>query len=87
MEEKKIGIDCSIFLGEEQAMERLTKEINEARSIEVRAAKAQVLIDEAEVLLACDRYNANSMDCRNCRTITDMRKSTAEMIKKTQRLA
>lgn len=87
MEEKKTGIECSIFLGEEKIMGRLTKEINEARSIEVKATKAQALMDEAEVLLACDRYNADNMDCRNCHTITDMRKSTAEMIKKTQRLA
>lgn len=86
MDSKKIGIDCPVFLAEEETMKRLTKEINEAQDIEVKVTKAQALIDKTGVLLSCNKYDANNMDCRNCRTITDIRRNTGEIIKKAQRL-
>lgn len=87
MEEEKVGIDCSMFRSAEEVMKRLTREINEAQDIETKVAKAQALIDETGLILSCDEYDVNSMDCRNCRAITDIRKYAAEIIKKAQRLA
>jgi hypothetical protein len=80
-------INCSIFLSEEKVIKRLTKEINETKNVEQKAVKAQELIDEEDTLLSCKDYNAKNEDCKNCRIISDLRKKTAEIVVKAQKLA
>lgn len=80
MEKKNVEIHCPIFLNEEEVMEKLTQEINEAKSIGEKVAKAQELIDEVETLLSCEEYDSKNIDCKNCRIISNLRKETAEVV-------
>lgn len=86
MAEPSPEINCSIFLNEEKIIKRLTNEINETKNVKQKAVKAQELIDEVETLLSCEDYDAKNGDCENCHIISDLRKKTAEIVVKAQKL-
>ncbi|MDO8885539.1 hypothetical protein [Candidatus Oleimmundimicrobium sp.] len=79
-------ISCPLFLSEEEIIERLTSEINEAASVEEKAAKAQDLMDEIEVFLSCEEYDDKNVGCKNCRVISELRKKAAELVVKARKL-
>ena len=87
--EGKPGLDCPIglFSRQEEEISRLTAEINRARSVSDKASPAQALIVAAEVLLACESYDENRLDCRLCHNVAALRQKTATLIIQARRLA
>lgn len=79
-------IHCPLFQSEEEVARKLTSEINEAASIEEKAAKARDLIEEVDALLLCEEYDDKNVDCKNCRVISELRKKTAELVVKARKL-
>ena len=82
MAEPKPEINCSIFLKREWTIKQLTRDINEAKSISDKADRAMHLKNEVEMLLSCEKYDQKSEDCKNCQTISKLRKQTAELLLK-----
>ncbi|MBI4770540.1 MAG: hypothetical protein HY784_09070 [Chloroflexi bacterium] len=95
------GIRCPIdlFPRQEAEIARLTAAINRARPIprSARAGsresapgkvpRAQELIEAVEVLLACERYDESSIACRLCRNFSQLRRKTAALVVKAERLS
>lgn len=86
MTEPKPEIKCPIFLKREWTIKTLTRDINEAKAVFDKAERAQQLKQEVEMLLTCEKYDEKSEDCGNCRTISTLRKQTAELLIKAKGL-
>ncbi|MBU4313560.1 MAG: hypothetical protein KJ821_02015 [Actinobacteria bacterium] len=86
MAEPKPEINCSIFLKREWTIKELTRDINEAKTISDKAERAGRLKNEVEMLLSCEKYDEKNEDCKNCRTISTLRKQTAELLIKAKGL-
>ena len=76
------SINCPIglFPRQEAEMVRLTELINRARSAVDKAPSAELLIQEVDVLLACQAYDDQSVDCHLCREFSQLRRKTAAII-------
>ncbi|MBU1291739.1 hypothetical protein KJ898_08115 [bacterium] len=79
-------INCPIFLKREWTIKQLTRDINEVKSISDKADRAMHLKNEVEMLLSCEKYDQKSEDCKNCQTISKLRKQTAELLLKVKEL-
>lgn len=79
-------ISCSTFQKQEIATKNLTDKINKTVDIKGKIQYAEELVKEADVLLNCPEYKQQDFDCRNCRTIADLRKETAELIIRARKL-
>jgi len=77
---RPVTMECPIFSRVEKEISMLTDEINKAKEITEKSAKAQELKDKADFLLACRKYNDENWNCRNCRRIASLRKSVSEVI-------
>jgi len=86
MAEPKPEINCSIFLKREWMIKELTRDINEAKGVSDKAERAEQLKNEVGMLLSCDKYDEQNEDCKNCRTISTLRKQTAELLIKARSL-
>ena len=86
MPEPKPEINCPIFLKREWTIKQLTRDINEAKSISDKADRAMHLKNEVEMLLSCEKYDQKNEDCKNCQTISKLRKQTAELLLKVKEL-
>ena len=75
-------INCPIFLKREWTIKELTRDINEAKAVSDKAERAMHLKNEVEMLLSCEKYDEKSEDCKNCRTISTLRRQTAELLLK-----
>jgi hypothetical protein len=87
MKENKAKINCPTFQKQEPVIEDISAKINEARESQEKAVSAEELQKEVDVLLSCPDYDDKSVDCRNCRLITNLRKKTAALIIKAKKLA
>ena len=85
---RRTGIHCSsgIFPKQEEEIGRLTRQINRARTAAEKAPWAQALVEAADVLLACERYEEETLDCRLCRNFSELRRRTAAVVIKAGRL-
>jgi hypothetical protein len=89
---RKIGRQASIycpidlFPRQEDEIARLTQEINQARTAAEKAPWAQALMEAVDVLLACEQYDEERLDCRLCRNFSELRRKTAALIVKAGRL-
>ena len=83
------SIHCPIglFPRQEEEIGRLTQEINQARTAAEKAPWAQALIEAVDVLLACEQYDEGSMDCGLCRNFSELRRKTAALVIKAERLS
>jgi len=79
-------INCSIFLKREWSIRELTRDINDAKTVSEKAERAGRLKNEVEMLLSCEKYDEKNEDCKNCRTISNLRKQTAEILIKAKGL-
>jgi len=86
MAEPRPQISCPIFLKREWTIKELTRDINEAKAVSDKAERAECLKNEVEMLLSCEKYNETKKDCKNCRTISGLRKQTAELLIKARGL-
>jgi hypothetical protein len=79
---RQASIHCTIglFPRQEEEIARLTREINQARTAAEKAPWAQALIEAVDVLLACEQYDEESLDCRLCRNFSELRRKTAALV-------
>jgi hypothetical protein len=87
MKENKAKINCPTFQKQEPVIEDISAKINKARGAQEKAVSAEELQKEVDVLLSCPDYDDKSVDCGNCRLITNLRKKTAALIIKAKKLA
>lgn len=85
---KQGGIRCPInlFPRQEEEIVRLTQAINRAPTAAEKAPWAQAFIEAIDVLLACESYNEESLECRFCRKFSELRRKTATLVIKAGRL-
>jgi hypothetical protein len=85
---RQASIHCPIglFPRQEEEVACLTQEINRARTAAEKAPWAQALIKAVDVLLACEQYDQESLDCRLCRNFSELRRKTAALVIKAGRL-
>jgi hypothetical protein len=81
---RQASIHCPIglFPRQEEEIARLTQEINQTRVAAEKAPWAQALIEAVDVLLACEQYDQESLDCRLCRNFSELRRKTAALVVK-----
>lgn len=80
-------ISCQIFNRQAPAVNRITEEINKARGVQEKAWWAEELIKEVKNLLECQKHDGAKLDCANCRTISELRNRTANLVLKARKLA
>lgn len=80
-------ISCAIFQKQEAVIKDITGKINAIEGVTGKAIFAEELRKEVDVLLSCRDYKDTRIDCKNCRTIADLRKKTADIIIKAKKLA
>ena len=85
MEENK-AINCPTFQKQESVIKDITDKINQAKGVLEKARFAEELQKEAEVLLSCPDYESQSLDCKNCHFISNLRKKTSNLIIKAKKL-
>ena len=75
-------IHCPIdlFPQQETKVESLTRLINQARTAAEKAPYAQSLIEVVDVLLSCESYTEDSLDCQYCRKFSELRHKTAALV-------
>lgn len=85
-EQEQNKISCPIFNKHEPVLGRITDEINKAHG-QQKAWWAEELIKEAKTLLDCPQHDGAKLDCANCRTISQLRNRTANLVLKAGKLA
>jgi len=80
------GICCSIFQQKEPIIKEFTDRLNEVKDYQYKVELTSDLSRCVDMLLECLEYNANSLDCKNCRFISNTRKKTADIIIKARGL-
>ena len=78
----QIACSINIFNRYEAEQMRLTRAINLARTMLAKAGHAQDLIASASVVIACQEYNEDSLDCCLCRSVSALRRQTATLVLK-----
>jgi hypothetical protein len=86
VEENKAKISCPIFQKQEYAIKDITDKINKAKGVQEKAGFAEELKKEVDVLLSCPDYESQSLDCKNCHFISNLRKKTSNLIIKAKKL-
>jgi len=79
-------INCLTFQKQEPAIKEITDEINMAQRAQEKAGFAEELKKEVDVLLSCPDYESQSLDCKNCHFISNLRKRTSNLIIKAKKL-
>jgi hypothetical protein len=79
-------INCLTFQKQEPAIKEITDEINVAQRAQEKAGFAEELKKEVDVLLSCPDYESQSLDCKNCHFISNLRKRTSNLIIKAKKL-
>ena len=85
--EEKAKISCSAFQKQEPVIKDITDKINKAKGVQEKAKFAEELQKEVNVLLSCADYKGETLDCKNCHFIANLRKKTADLIIKAKKLA
>ena len=87
MHKKEAGIQCPTFLKQEPGINKLTESINQAEDVREKAAFAQELQKEVNVLMECPDYKSDGVDCRNCHFLATVRKRVADVVILARKLA
>lgn len=80
------NINCSVFKKNEPEIKILTDRINKAGNVLQKIKFAEELLEKANEQLTCPQYDKDNFECRNCKTISEVRKETAGLIIKTKKL-
>jgi len=86
MEEKVKKVKCSIFVSKNEAIEKITKAINETSDFKRKKMLAKDLAKQAEELLTCKYSNQRRIECGVCQEISKIRLKTAQLIIKAAEL-
>jgi len=76
----KIRCPIHLFEPQEVKIEALTKSMNAARTASEKMPFVHDLIDEVNVLLACESYDEANLNCGFCRNFSELRLQTANVI-------
>ena len=87
MDKKEAKINCTTFQKQEPVIKNITEKINGAKGVKEKAKNALELQKEVDVLLSCSDYKEGSLDCGSCHFIANLRKRTANLIIKSEKLA
>ncbi len=87
MYKEEAKINCQIFRKQEPVIKDITDKINKAKGVQGKARFAEKLQEEVDVLLSCTDYKSESLDCKNCHFIANLRKKTADLIIKAKKIA
>jgi hypothetical protein len=82
---KKAGT-FDLFSQQEEEIGRLTQTINQVQAAAQKAPHALALIEVVEVLLSCQSYDEENLNCRLCRNISQLRFKTYNLVVKAGRL-
>ena len=86
MHKEEPKISCPTFQKQESVIKDITDKINGAKGVLEKAKFAEELQKEAEVLLYCPDYESQSLDCKNCHFISNLRKKTSNLIIRAKKL-
>ncbi|MBI5194777.1 MAG: hypothetical protein HZA10_00475 [Nitrospirae bacterium] len=86
MYKEEAKINCQIFQKQEPVIKDVTDKINKAKGVQEKARFAEKLQEEVDVLLSCTDYKSESLDCKNCRFIANLRKKTTGLIIRAKKL-
>jgi len=86
MHKEEPKISCLTFQKQESVIRDITEKINKARIVIEKATLAEELEKEVSVLLSCVNYDKASLTCKNCHSIANLRKKTANLIIKAKTL-
>ncbi len=86
MDENKSKIGCPTFQKQESVIKDITDKINGAKGVQEKAGFAEELKKEVDVLLSCPDYESQSLDCKNCHFISNLRKKTSNLIIKAKKM-
>ena len=87
MPKEETKISCLAFQRQEAIIRDLTDKINTVKVVQEKARFAEEIQKEVNVLLSCAGYKKESLDCKNCHFIANLRKKTADLIIKVKKLA
>lgn len=87
MEEREKTIPCPICQNANPVIESLNRQINQARVVTDKAFFAQQLIAKVEDVLKEHGDPQDDPVTKACRSVLGLRKTTAELILKAQKLA
>lgn len=89
MHSSQASIRCpiSVFEEQEKEIQKLTKRINATRDIAEKERCTEMMLEELGVLLSCQAYNKKDENCVNCRRVSTLRKTGAEVALKGIQLA
>ena len=73
-------LSCSNYLEKERTIKQLTDEINRAKDVTAKAAKAQELLKMADSLLSCADYEREKWNCETCHQVASLRKEASQII-------
>lgn len=80
MSENITMISCPLFQKQEFVTKEITDKINVSAFPKTRIRFAEELLKEIDIISKCPEYKHDNFECRNCRTISFVRKETAELI-------
>ena len=86
MHKEEPKISCPIFQKQESVIKDITDKINGAMGVQEKAGFAEELKKEVDVLLSCPDYESQSLDCKNCHFISNLRKKTSNLIIRAKKL-
>ena len=86
--EKRGEIRCltGLFARQEAKVAQLTEAMNRAGTATEKAAVAEALLIEVDVLLECEQFDLGSADCRLCTGFSKLRHQTATLVVEAGRL-
>jgi hypothetical protein len=80
MRKEEPKISCPTFQRQEPVIKDITGKINKAKGVQEKARYAEELQKEVDILLNCQDYKKEILDCKNCHFIANLRKKTADLI-------
>jgi len=86
MNDENTKINCSTFQKQEPVIRDISEKINNVKEVPKKAELAEKIQKEVDVLLSCPDYDENDLDCENCRFIASLRKKTAVLIMRANKL-
>jgi hypothetical protein len=84
---KKLNIICPVYCFQEPLIKKIVNKINRVDGLAKKAVFVEELQSEVNILLSCPNYFVKKTECKDCHFIAKLRKKTAEIIIKTQKLA
>lgn len=71
---------CAKYLSGMEKAEKLTNEVNQAKGINAKVAKALELIEETDTLLSCSEYSSDDQECIECRRVASLKRRASQII-------